>query len=337
MAGSLFPAAFVACLRTHCSREVDAGDEREEDNSSEVVELLLLLHVRGVVCLEPRENEERDSDDPNEQKTIRHVGLVRRHIPAESVEDIETHTVCHGVLFCRGERWMHFRSELATIQIEHKQMEPATPPQPPEMIELTRTDESVKIVLPFLHTPSQTDCDFCGVARSQRYKVDISSGTPRELRVCASSKCDAMFQESLQRFYVAENRVPLQLVESAVPSFLDPKRTWKVVRGTGDVEDGWKVARNWRVAPDMGALQHLRGEPWWRIPLQKDDKVRLALLDELRMHNSSALAEDTWEMLLTGVLPNQGEEPNDTFLENYPARVWRMPCPGDAKLLELRI
>ena len=168
--------------------------------------------------------------------------------------------------------------------------------------------------------------------------MDISSGPSRELRVCASSKCDARFQESVSRFYAEEQRVPLQVIENAVPSLLDTRRSWKVVRGNGEVDDGWKVVRNWRVAPDMGALQRLRGEPWWRIPLQKGDKVRLTLLEELRQQNAGALAEDAWEMLLGGVLPAVAEgEPNDTFLEFYPARVWRMTCPGDSKLLELRI
>jgi hypothetical protein len=118
---------------------------------------------------------------------------------------------------------------------------------------------------------------------------------------------------------------------------IDARKTWKVVRGNGDVEDGWKLARNWRVSPEMGALQRLRGEPWWRIPLQKDDKVKLTLLDELRVHNAAAFADDVWEMLLRDILPAAGEEPTDAFLDHYPARVWRLPCPGDAKLLELRL
>jgi hypothetical protein len=87
----------------------------------------------------------------------------------------------------------------------------------------------------------------------------------------------------------------------------------------------------------MGALQRLRGEPWWRVPLQRDDKVKLALLDELRLHNPNAFADDVWDMLLKDLVPSAGEDPSDAFLENYPARVWRMPCPGDAKLLEMRL
>jgi hypothetical protein len=219
--------------------------------------------------------------------------------------------------------------------------------QPPVVIELTRQDDApklenaqdkLKIVTPFVHLPNAVECDFCASLRSQRYKMDISAGPSRELRVCASAKCDAQFQESVSRFYAQEDRVPLQVVENAVPSLLDTRRSWRVVRGNGEIDDGWKVVRNWRVAPDMGALQRLRGEPWWRIPLQKGDKVRLTLLEELRQHNAECLSQDTWDMLLGGVLPAIADgDPNDTFLEFYPARVWRMPCPGDAKLLELRI
>jgi len=222
--------------------------------------------------------------------------------------------------------------------------------QPPVVIELVRKEEtpnvqkhldspeSPRIVSPFVHAPNAIECDFCGSQRSQRYKMDIASGPCRELRVCASAKCDARFLESVSCFYAEEERVPLQVVENAVPSLLDSRRTWKVVRGNGDVDDGWKVIRNWRVAPDMGALQRLRGEPWWRIPLQKGDKVRLTLLEELRTQNGACLAEDAWDMLLKGVLPTfEDKDPTDTFLQFYPARVWRVPCPGDAKLLELRI
>lgn len=194
-----------------------------------------------------------------------------------------------------------------------------------------------RLVMPFVHDATQTACDFCGAPRSQRYRFDLGSASCRELRVCASSKCDALWSESKAKFFAQQGRVPLETFDSTLPSLLDCKRTWNVVRGSGDVESGWKLARNWRVSPEMGALQRLRGEPWWRIPLQKDDKVKLALLDELRVHNPDAFAQDIWDMLLNDIVPRAGEEPNDDFLASYPARVWNLPCPGDAKLLELRL
>ena len=209
----------------------------------------------------------------------------------------------------------------------------------PPTIDLVPASEppAPALVAPFVHTPSQTACDFCGAPRSQRYKFDLGSTACRELRVCASAKCDALWSESKTKFFADEGRVPLEVLEASVPGLVDPKRSWKVVRGSGDVEDGWRLARNWRVSPEMGALQRLRGEPWWRVPLQREDKVKLALLDELRVHNRDAFADDVWDMLLKDVVPAAGEEPSDAFLEFYPARVWRLPCPGDAKLLELRL
>ena len=209
---------------------------------------------------------------------------------------------------------------------------------PPTIDIVPAEEEAVsKLVVPFVHTATQTSCDLCEAPRSQRYKFDLGSTACRELRVCASPKCDALWGESKSKFFANEGRVPLEVVEASLPSMIDARKTWKVVRGNGDVEDGWKLARNWRVSPEMGALQRLRGEPWWRIPLQKDDKVKLTLLDELRVHNAAAFADDVWEMLLRDILPAAGEEPTDAFLDHYPARVWRLPCPGDAKLLELRL
>ena len=210
---------------------------------------------------------------------------------------------------------------------------------PPATIDIVSAEEDVesKLVVPFVHTPTQTACDLCGAARSQRYKFDLGSNACRELRVCAAPKCDALWNESKSKFFANEGRVPLEVVEASLSSMIDARKVWKVVRGNGDVEDGWKLARNWRVSPEMGALQRLRGEPWWRIPLQKDDKVKLTLLDELRVHNANAFADDVWDMLLKDILPPAEEEPSDAFLDHYPARVWRLACPGDAKLLELRL
>lgn len=197
--------------------------------------------------------------------------------------------------------------------------------------------EDSKIILPFLHESSQTSCDFCGAPRSQRYKFDISSGAIRELRVCASSKCDENFIKSKIQFYEKEKRVPFEVLQDKLPGLLDPKRSWKVMRGNGTLEDGWKIARNWRVACEMSSLSTLRGEPWWRIPLQNNDKVRLTLLHELKEYNQDAFADDVWDMLLQDLLPQAAEEPNEIFLEYYPAKVYKLKNPLEVNLLELRI
>lgn len=203
--------------------------------------------------------------------------------------------------------------------------------------ETIETVSTAPIILPFVHDAKQTSCDFCGNQRSQKYKFDVTSGASRELRVCASSNCDKDFNQSKIEFFKKENRFPFEAIQDSLPGLLDPKRTWKVMRGNGTLEDGWKIARNWRVACEMSCLSTLRGEPWWRIPLQNNDKVRLTLVHELKEYNKDAFAEDVWEMLLKDLLPSFPEEAHETFLEYYPAKVWKLQNPLDAKLLELRI
>jgi hypothetical protein len=185
--------------------------------------------------------------------------------------------------------------------------------------------------------PSASDrssCDFCGNPKSQKFNFDL--GCERFLRVCTSQECDEQFSLSRLSFCAKEGRVPLEIINDAIPSFLDVKREWTVVRGSGDVEKGWKVARNWKVSPEYGMLSTLRGEPWYRIPLIKDDKARLCLLSELKLHNSDALAADVWGML-TDLLPAKPDEPTDEFLQNYSSKAWALTDVTDEKLKELRL
>lgn len=195
------------------------------------------------------------------------------------------------------------------------------------------------LVLPYIHKDGEEKiCDFCGSSRkTQVFSFDVV-GSVRTLRVCPASKCDGRLTESRIAFYEAEGRIPLEAIADTVPSLVDPKKEWNVVRtSTEEVEKGWKVPRSWRVSPDLGCLYRLRGEPWYRIALVRGDKLKLVLLDDLRAANPNALAPDVWEMLLTAVLPQPESEPSDEFLNYYPAKVWNMACPGDVKLLELRI
>jgi hypothetical protein len=224
--------------------------------------------------------------------------------------------------------------ELITDVLKEKHTEEVHAVSPSETVIKVQEE---KIVLPFIHESQQTSCDFCGNPRSQKYKFDISSGTSRELRVCSSSKCDTEFSKSRLEFLRKENRIPFEDIQDSLPGLLDPKRQWKVMRGNGTLEDNWKIARNWRVACEMSSLSTLRGEPWWRIPLQNNDKVRLTLIQELNEFNKDAFAEDVWDMLLKDILPSFSEEPSETFLEFYPAKVWKLSNPSEAKLLELRI
>jgi hypothetical protein len=185
--------------------------------------------------------------------------------------------------------------------------------------------------------PSSTDrtsCDFCGNPKSQKFNFDL--GGERFLRVCTAQECDDQFGLSRLSFCAKEGRVPLEIIHEAIPSFLDAKREWTVTRGNGDVEKGWRVARNWKVNPEYGMLSTLRGEPWFRIPLIKDDKARLCLLTELKLQNADAFPEDVWGML-TDLLPSKPDEPTDEFLDVYSAKAWNLIEVTDEKLKELRL
>lgn len=186
-----------------------------------------------------------------------------------------------------------------------------------------------------ISSEERTACDFCGNPKSQKFKFDLTGD--RHIRVCASAECDSQFQLARLDFCARENRVPFEMIQDSVPTFLDPKKSWKVVRGSGEIEDGWKVARNWRVSTEYGMLSTLRGEPWYRIPLVKDDKVRLCLITELREHNEDVLALDVWDMLQNDILPKQPEEPTDAFLDMYSAKAWTMKPVTEEKLKEMRL
>lgn len=191
-----------------------------------------------------------------------------------------------------------------------------------------------EVIVPYVRDKQTSECDFCGHARSQLFRFDIKEPV-RSLSVCAAARCNSAFEKSFDRFAEDARRVRFSTVAHVVPSLFDYKRSWTIVRGNGDIDPGWRVARNWRSNPDMGMFYTQRGEPWWRIPLQKDSKVRLCLLADLRRLNADALAEDVWEMLTGGVLPNFADtdaEPSDEFLLHYPGKYFTSECPGDEAL-----
>lgn len=196
-----------------------------------------------------------------------------------------------------------------------------------------------EFILPKIKITDDTKCDFCSSFRSQKYKFDVcvDKESVRELRVCSNLSCDESFQKSRLKFFELENRVPFELLASKVPSFLDPKKTWKVLRGNGDVEEGWKIARNWRVSTELGCLYTIRSEPWYRIPLLNGDKIKLTLLSELRFYNSESFPEDIWDMIFMDVLPPKHEQPSDVFMQYYPAKLWNLQEVFDEKLKEMRL
>lgn len=179
-------------------------------------------------------------------------------------------------------------------------------------------------------------CDFCESknATVQRFRFDVDTPEQpcRELCVCSESECNGMFDSSVQFFNKNEGRIPLQHVLRTVPKFFDINFT--VRRSSGELDGGWQIPLNWTSNYEFNSLQKLRGEPWWRIPLQKDKQVRHTFLHELRELNSEALGEE-WDMVFS-LLPVTLESPSETFLQFYEPSAWKLSTPSDKELLELR-
>lgn len=181
----------------------------------------------------------------------------------------------------------------------------------------------------------RSGCDYCQNSKSQKFNFDLNTQT--FLRVCASPECDEKFNLSRLSFCAKEGRIPFEIVQESIPSFFDVKREWMVIRGSGELESGWKIARNWKVCPELGMFSTLRNEPWFRVPLVKDDKARLCLLSELRQQNEGALAVDIWDMLMEDLLPKRADEPTEEFLQVYSAKAWSLAHVTDERLKEFRL
>ena len=179
-------------------------------------------------------------------------------------------------------------------------------------------------------------CDFCDCknASVQRFRFDVDTPEQpcRELFVCSESECNSVFDSSIQFFNKNEGRIPLQHVLRTVPTFFEVSFT--VRRSNGELDEGWKIPSNWSLAYEFNTLLKLRGEPWWRVVLQKDQQIRHTFLHELEELNKEALGEE-WEMILS-LLPVAAEKSNETFLQFYDPSVWTLSKPSDKQLLELR-
>ena len=179
-------------------------------------------------------------------------------------------------------------------------------------------------------------CDFCESKNSgvQRFRFDVDTPDQpcRELYVCSESECNGMFDSSVQFFNKNEGRVPLQHILRTVPKFFEVSFT--VRRSNGDLDEGWKIPLNWSSAYELNTLQKLRGEPWWRVVLFKDQQVRHTFLHELYDLNKDTLG-DEWDLILS-LLPQHSQDPSETFLQFYESSVWKLTNPSDKQLLELR-
>ena len=179
-------------------------------------------------------------------------------------------------------------------------------------------------------------CDFCESKNSgvQRFRFDVDTPDQpcRELYVCSESECNGMFDSSVQFFNKNEGRVPLQHILRTVPKFFEVSFTAR--RSNGDLDEGWKIPLNWSSAYELNTLQKLRGEPWWRVVLFKDQQVRHTFLHELYDLNKDTLG-DEWDLILS-LLPQHSQDPSETFLQFYESSVWKLTNPSDKQLLELR-
>ena len=189
-------------------------------------------------------------------------------------------------------------------------------------------------MLPYVHQGSQTVCDFCQQERAQQFVFDVKPDvhTARSLWVCSDSNCNTKFEESKQAMASTDAYRSFDTLHTLVPRF--STQAWKVVRSNGDVEDGWHVSKSWKLQCDLGSLVRIRGEPWWRVPLVKNDNVKLILLQELQATNKDVFPPDIWDMIYA-VFPAPAE-PSSEFLQIYTASTFHVVDPTDAELVKYR-
>jgi hypothetical protein len=118
-----------------------------------------------------------------------------------------------------------------------------------------------------------------------------------------------------------------------VPKFSEVSFT--VRRSSGELDQGWRIPLSGAAGTsyEFSTLQKLRGEPWWRVVLSKDNSIRHTFLHELRELNEESLGEE-WDLIFS-LLPAT-TEPSETFLQFYSADVWSLKNPTDKELLDFR-
>jgi hypothetical protein len=182
-----------------------------------------------------------------------------------------------------------------------------------------------------------TTCDFCGGTGAQQHKFDFEEDclerSARYLLACNSIECQEKLEASIVSFNKHEARIPLQRVQRSVPAFFSVE--FSVRRTSGDIDVGWTLPPSWASRTELSTIQKLRGEPWWRVVLQKGEQVRHTMLHELHTLNKERLEEEEWNALFA-LLPPKEDQPSDVFKEFYDASVWSLETPTDAELLKLR-
>lgn len=196
-------------------------------------------------------------------------------------------------------------------------------------------------VVPTVHDSAKPVCDFTGAERAQVFPVNHAT-PPLSFAVAPTRDALDAFASALAAWHAAEGHIAFSAVHDAIPTFFDARREWTVRRGNGDADGGWRVARNWRTNHAMNYFKRVRGEPWWRVALEKaaDGRVsiRWCFVHELRELNPGALPDDVWDMLPEFLpLPAAGEPPSDAFLERYAAQAWDLVAPSEKALAEWAI
>jgi hypothetical protein len=183
-------------------------------------------------------------------------------------------------------------------------------------------------------------CDFCGSKPVQTYKFDLEltvnaeTVSARTLFVCEGFECQEKLDASVVAFNKNEGRIPLTRLQRACPKML--LQTFTVRRSNGELDEGWTVPIDWASRCEFSTLQRMRGEPWWRIVLQKGQSIRHTFVHELKELNADKLDAEEWEAILS-TLPPKPAEPESTFLEFYRPADWALDTPTDKQLQGLRI
>jgi hypothetical protein len=177
-------------------------------------------------------------------------------------------------------------------------------------------------------------CDFCNayIAHAYKFDVDDAEVPPRYLFACSRYHCQEQLESSIVEFNRVEGRIPLTRVQRAEPNFFSLKFT--IRRSSGELDDNWVIPGDWASKLEFSTLQTLRGEPWWRIVLVKDNSLRHTFLHELKELNASKYPEIDWDGLLS-ILPPKPPI-SSAFLEYYCEENYALETPTDKDLQALR-
>jgi hypothetical protein len=177
-------------------------------------------------------------------------------------------------------------------------------------------------------------CDFCTADNAHAYKFDVDDPEvpPRFLFACSRYHCQDQLETSIAEFNKVEGRISLTRVQRVEPNFFLVKFT--IRRSSGELDSDWVIPVDWASKQEFSTLQTLRGEPWWRIVLVKDNQLRHTFLHEIKELNASKHPELDWDGIFS-ILPPKPPI-SSAFLEFYNEENYALENPTDKQLLVLR-